>query len=395
MRVPVVTCSGRELITLAAEPSWRLREVLAAALEESGALDCRARAFFGSAELCGDTTLADLGVERQPLDSRADPDPARGVWRPQWAGEHLRHVRGVPPHAGRPQRARPVRGVLARRAGGADGLLRPHRESVVRCLRRVPLHARGPRQPRLVGTLLAGRAGGPDRLGRSHGQGLVCLLGGVPARAGGPPGQRARRRVLAPRAGRADQLERRDGQDLERGLRGVPAHAGGAGPRGPTGRRAVRPVLGRRPEGAHGLERSDSEDLVHGLRGVPASAAGPPRTCAVGGLLARRAGGADRFGGSHGEDLVCCIWGLPADIGYWKATRASFGGGPGGQHQHTFGGPRRLCGRLRAGRGFLCRRAGGAHGLERPHSEGLVRGGGVHVHARRLRRELCPRAPSL
>lgn len=65
MRVPVVTCSGRELACLDAEPSWRLRDVLAALPEEKGLAPCsRKRVFLGEKELRRKgATLADVGVE--------------------------------------------------------------------------------------------------------------------------------------------------------------------------------------------------------------------------------------------------------------------------------------------------------------------------------------------
>jgi WD40 repeat protein len=65
MRVPVVTCSGRELACLDAELSWRLREVLAAVPEEKSVAPCsRRRVFLGETELCRQgATLADVGFE--------------------------------------------------------------------------------------------------------------------------------------------------------------------------------------------------------------------------------------------------------------------------------------------------------------------------------------------
>ena len=62
MRVSVVTCGGRELTVLDADPSWRLRDVLAAMPREDGALDSRRRVFLNGTELRGGATLAEIGT---------------------------------------------------------------------------------------------------------------------------------------------------------------------------------------------------------------------------------------------------------------------------------------------------------------------------------------------
>jgi hypothetical protein len=63
MLVSVITCSGRELVALDADPSWRLIDVLAAIPDQDRALDCSEHVFIGSTELRPSMTLSDIEVE--------------------------------------------------------------------------------------------------------------------------------------------------------------------------------------------------------------------------------------------------------------------------------------------------------------------------------------------
>ena len=62
MRLSVVTCGGRELAALDAEPSWRLSDVLARVPEQERAADSRRRIFLEDAELRGGTTQEEIGA---------------------------------------------------------------------------------------------------------------------------------------------------------------------------------------------------------------------------------------------------------------------------------------------------------------------------------------------
>jgi len=62
MLVPVITCSGRELVVLDAGPSWRLIDVLAAIPEQDRALDCSEHVFIGTTELRPNMILSDIEV---------------------------------------------------------------------------------------------------------------------------------------------------------------------------------------------------------------------------------------------------------------------------------------------------------------------------------------------
>ncbi|CAK0828621.1 unnamed protein product [Prorocentrum cordatum] len=63
MLVSVVACSGRELAAVEADPSWRLGDLLAAVPEQEKAAGHKLRILFGGAELCGDATLGEIGVQ--------------------------------------------------------------------------------------------------------------------------------------------------------------------------------------------------------------------------------------------------------------------------------------------------------------------------------------------
>ncbi|CAK0798292.1 unnamed protein product, partial [Prorocentrum cordatum] len=82
MRVAVVACSGRELAALDADPSWRLRDVLAGLPQHGGSLGGQRRLFLGGAELCGAATLADAvgdrGHGQQRAHSGVNPGAASG-----------------------------------------------------------------------------------------------------------------------------------------------------------------------------------------------------------------------------------------------------------------------------------------------------------------------------
>ena len=63
MFVSVITCSGRELVALDADLSWRLIDVLAAIPEQDRAVDCSEHVFIGTTELRPSMSLYDVGVE--------------------------------------------------------------------------------------------------------------------------------------------------------------------------------------------------------------------------------------------------------------------------------------------------------------------------------------------
>ena len=70
MRVSLVSSSGRELVSLRADPSWHLQNVLSAwvpPFEEHQ--DCRVRIFYGDVEFCGNKTLAGIGACEDSLVS--------------------------------------------------------------------------------------------------------------------------------------------------------------------------------------------------------------------------------------------------------------------------------------------------------------------------------------
>lgn len=67
MRVSVVSISGREPVILAADPSWDARAVLEAMPQQGAAARCASHLFFGTVELCGSTTLADIGAGRDSV----------------------------------------------------------------------------------------------------------------------------------------------------------------------------------------------------------------------------------------------------------------------------------------------------------------------------------------
>ncbi|CAK0848079.1 unnamed protein product [Prorocentrum cordatum] len=80
LRVPVVTCSGRQVVVLDADPCWCLLDVLAAMPAQDVTPRSSRRLFFGEEELRGTACLADLGVEsgcELTLVLTAQPDAAQ------------------------------------------------------------------------------------------------------------------------------------------------------------------------------------------------------------------------------------------------------------------------------------------------------------------------------